>query len=184
MDKSGPGGNTESIGVTSGPNQNSAMTTEPPDLTETPEVDKHHSTTELDSMSDGPTIDDVIALMRKAFAKEGERAVQSFIASLHSQHVNSDVPARKNFQPETRPRAPAGSARALCKRALAQAKTNGMTPAKIYDNRSGEYEMMLSLSAVRNELQVGEKSNPAIYRHSGGVWYLSEYAPATMRIVS
>ena len=57
-------------------------------------------------------------------------------------------------------RAPAGSGRVLCKRALTEAGNNGLTATKIHGRASGEYEKMLSISAVRNELAVGERLNP------------------------
>lgn len=81
-------------------------------------------------------------------------------------------------------RAPAGSGRVLCKRALTEAGNGGLTAKDVHDRRQGEYESKLTLSAVRNELMTGEKASPPLYKHVGGVWYLTEFAPPAMRIVS
>jgi len=43
---------------------------------------------------------------------------------------------------------------------------------------------MLSTSAIRNELTTGSLATPQMYRQVGGVWYLAEFAPAAMKIVS
>jgi hypothetical protein len=72
----------------------------------------------------------------------------------------------------------------LCKRALTQAGTAGLTTKKIQDHAAPPYEIMLSTSAVRNELAVGAQMVPPLYKQVGGVWYLAEFAPATMRVVS
>ncbi len=146
-------------------------------------------TTEDDSMSDD-LLEQGIRLIRQAFAAEGKRAVDEFVANLQSTigGTKADIvgPKRVTRHPsaEKMVRAPAGSGRVLCKRALTEAGNNGLTATKIHGRASGEYEKMLSISAVRNELAVGERLNPPIYKHVGGVWYLAEFAPAGMRIVS
>ncbi len=142
-----------------------------------------------DSMSDD-LLEQGIKLIRQAFAAEGKRAVDEFVANLQSSiggtKADTIGPKRVTRHPdaEKSARAPAGSARVLCRRVLGEAKNSGMTVMKIQEKASGEYERMLSTSAIRNELAVGERLEPQIYRQVGGVWYLVEYAPAGMMIVS
>jgi len=145
-------------------------------------------TTGDDSMSDD--LEQGIKLIRQAFAAEGKRAVDEFVTNLQSSigGTKADIigPKRVTRHPsaEKSVRAPAGSARVLCKRALSEAKNSGMTVMKIQNKALGEYERMLSTSAIRNELATGERLDPPIYKQVGGVWYLTDFAPATMRIVS
>jgi len=139
-------------------------------------------------MSD-PRLEKAFDLIRAAFKDHGESAVKEFIAGLQVQTgtPSGDLlskPVTRHPSSEKSPRAPAGSARVLCKRVLGEAGNNGMTVMKIQEKASGEYERMLSTSAIRNELSVGERLNPPLYRQVGGVWYSSEFAPAGMRIVS
>ncbi len=142
-----------------------------------------------DSMSDD-LLEQGFNLIRQAFAAEGKRAVDEFVANLQSSigGTKADVAGMKRVtrhpSAEKSVRAPAGSARVLCKRALGEAKHNGMTVMKIRDRANGEYEKMLSTSALRNELSTGERLDPPIYKQLGGVWYLTEFAPGGMRIVS
>lgn len=143
-----------------------------------------------DSIMSDDLLEQGIKLIRQAFAAEGKRAVDEFVANLQSTHGSGRAdlvgPKRVTRHPDAEkiPRAPAGSARVLCKRALDEAGHNGMTVLKIREKAFGEYEKLLSTSAIRNELAVGERLDPPIYRQVGGVWYLAEHAPSGMRIVS
>jgi hypothetical protein len=67
---------------------------------------------------------------------------------------------------------------------LDEAAEQGLTVIGIYDKRRGAFEQILSVSAVRNELSVGANLPTPLYKKVGGVWYLAEYAPSGMRIVS
>lgn len=164
-------------------------TVEPLDLTvNAVDVRERSVILEPDSMSDDPRLEEAFALIRAAFADAGENAVKTFISSLQSHPTTKAglAAARVTRHPEAEksPRAPAGSARVLCKRALGNAGDAGLTIKKIQEQATGEYEKMLSTSAIRNELGVGTDMNPPLYKQVGGVWYLAAHAPASMRIVS
>ena len=161
--------------------------TESPVFTEGAELDTYGTETlECDSVSD-PRLEQAFALIRAAIADAGENAVKEFIASLQS---NAPKPSGDLFErrvtrhpdAEKRERAPAGSARVLCRRALNQAGDSGLTIKKIQDQATGEYEMKLSTSAIRNELGVGSTLTPPLYKQVGGVWYAAAHAP-TLRAV-
>ena len=134
---------------------------------------------ELDSMSEDPRLEQAFALIRAVVAEQGDRAVDAFINGLRSQGAiksGETVERRVTRHPdaEKSQRAPAGSARVLCKRALGQAGDAGLTIKKIQDQATGEYEKMLSTSAIRNELGVGSTNlTPPLYKQVGGVWYLA-----------
>lgn len=146
--------------------------------------------TGADSMSeDDPRLEKAFALIREVIADAKQTAINDFVASLQAKASSSSADAgvkrvTRHPDAEKSKRAPAGSARVLCKRVLGEAGVRGMTTMKIQDHASGEYEKMLSTSAIRNELAVGEKLDPPLYKQVGGVWYLPIFAPAGMRIVS
>jgi hypothetical protein len=144
-------------------------------------------------MPDDPRIEKIVALVRELVADERRRvldemSVDELLAAVQAKVSGGPKPTTKvvtqHSELEKQRRAPAGSARVLCRRVLAEARNGGMTAFKIKEKASGEYEKMLTLSAIRNELSVGEKLHPQLYRQHGGVWYLPEYAPASMRVVS
>jgi hypothetical protein len=183
-------GSDESAGTMTRASDVSCETTEQPDLTVNA-VDgmEYPEAVGFDSMPDDPRLEQAFALIRAAVADAGENAVKAFISGLQSQPVSKNAApptTRINRHPQAEKftRAPAGSARVLCKRVLSEAGDRGLTTTKIRDKADGDYERMLSVSAIRNELTVGSNLTPPLYKQVGGVWYLSAHAPSTMRIVS
>jgi len=141
-------------------------------------------------MADDPRLEKIFSLIRELVADQRQRLIDDMtadelLAALQAKLPGSAGRQRVTRHPEAekRERAPAGSARVLCKRALSQAGHAGLTIKKIHDHATGEYETKLSTSAIRNELGVGADLQPPIYKQIGGVWYLTEYAPTTMKIV-
>jgi hypothetical protein len=139
-----------------------------------------------DSMSDDPRIDKIVNLIKEMLADERQKTLDSILGAVTGGAVVRDEQPRVTRHPEAEKssRAPAGSARVLCKRALAEAAEHGLTTKAIQERVSGPYERMLSTSAIRNELTTGSLATPQMYRQVGGVWYLAEFAPAAMKIVS
>jgi len=150
-----------------------------------------------DVMSEDPRVERAVAqfreLIRDLLAEERKRTIADMVRGLQSGTVISETASSGAAAPkavtrhpeaERTTRAPAGSARVLCKRALAEAAEHGLTAVAIFEKRSGPYERMLSKSAVRNELTVGSNLSVPLYKQHGGVWYSAEYAPVGMKIVS
>ena len=77
----------------------------------------------------------------------------------------------------SRQRAPSGSAPTLIARVLSEVGDQGATAINIKDRATTEFERMVSISAIRNELKIGERAYPQRYRQVGGVWYLPDRAP-------
>jgi hypothetical protein len=148
--------------------------------------------TDSDSMSDDPKIEQIVALIRELVADarsdERRKTLDALMQGIQAEGVRSDDGFQRHVRShpyiEKSTRAPAGSGRVLCKRVLAEVGTSGSTAKAIHEKRQGAYEGMLSLSAIRNELSVGAGLSPPIYKLVGGVWYLPEHAPVSMRIVS
>jgi hypothetical protein len=139
-----------------------------------------------DSMSDDPRIEKVVNLIKEMLADERQKTLDSILGAVTGGVVTRDEQARITRHPdaEKSTRAPAGSARVLCKRALNDAAEFGLTTKIIQEKANGPYERMLSTSAIRNELTTGSLATPPLYKQVGGVWYLAEFAPTGMRIVS
>ncbi len=134
---------------------------------------------ECDSVTNDPRLEKAFELIREAFADQRKQILDDILAAAgRPVAVQYGVPDRPKAQ-----RAPAGSGRLLCERSLGQAAERGLTANRIHEMASTEYEKMLTVSAIRNELTTGEKSRPPRYKHVGGVWYLASFAPAAMRIV-
>ena len=134
---------------------------------------------ENDSMADDPRLEKAFALIREVIADERQKTIDDIMRGVQSGATS--VRTSYNFREKAR-RAPPGSARLLCERALSDAGEHGLTAHRIHEMAANEYERMLTISAVRNELGVGEKANPQRYRNVGGVWYLPKHAP-TMKVV-
>lgn len=142
----------------------------------------NHSCDEAsDSMTDDPQekLEKAIVLIREAFAEAGQSAIDNLLA-----RAGVTIGSSKPFSPSKPQRAPAGSARVLCERELTNAAERGLTANRIHDLAQTEYEKMLTVSAIRNELQTGLRSHPPRYKYIGGVWYLAKYAPPSMKVVS
>jgi hypothetical protein len=139
-----------------------------------------------DSMSDDPRLEKVVNLIKEMLADERQKTLDSILGAVTSGVVARNEQGRVTRHPEAEKtqRAPSGSARVLCKRALADAAEQGLTTKTIQEKANGPFEQMLSTSAIRNELTTGSLATPPLYKQVGGVWYLTEYAPVGMRIVS
>ena len=136
-----------------------------------------------DSMSEDPRLEEAFALIREALADTAENAVKAFITNLQSAPATQASTSKVTRHPDAdvSRRAPAGSARVLCKRALSEVGNSGLTIAKILGMAMGQYEKMLTASALRNELNVGSTNlDPPLYERAGGVWYLAGNAPRNL----
>jgi len=135
-------------------------------------------------MADDPRLEQAFALIREVIADERARTISDMLKGANAPSATGlfAPKSKSSGMSEKARRAPAGSARVLCERTLAEVREGGLTVMKIHEMAANEYEQMLSISAVRNELTVGEKSHPPRYRHVGGVWYLAKYAPI-MKVV-
>ena len=127
--------------------------------------------------TDHPKLEQAFRLIREAFSEVAERSAEEAIARVMRAAGASGITMPRNYSGNgtERKRAPAGSAPLLCERTLSEAGDNGLTASRIVELASTEYEKMLSISAIRNELSAGEKAGK--YRHVGGVWYLKGKGP-------
>lgn len=147
-------------------------------------IKEDSDTSGADSMPDDPRLEKAFDLIRQVIAAERQRTIDDILRGVKG-GPSPREPAPRFGMPERSKgqRAPAGSARLLCERTLTDAAERGLTTNKIHDLAETEYEQMLSISAIRNELSVGEKAKPPLYKNVGGVWYLAKYAPPSMRVV-
>src|SRR6266851_4946500 len=128
-------------------------------------------------MADDPRLEKVFNLIRELLADERAKTIADMLKGAKAPNPSAPNRAVMSGKSENARRAPSGSARILCERTLGEAREGGLMAMKIHELADTEYEKMLSMSAVRNELAVGEKAKPSRYRQVGGVWYLAKYAP-------
>jgi hypothetical protein len=128
--------------------------------------------------------DTQLATLAEMLAAEYKRGCEDTVARL-MKAAGGPLPTREAALPLTAPpgnlqRAPRGSARILIERALEEAGTTGATTYGIASKATTDFEKMVSISAIRNELKNGERERR--YRQVGGVWYFAHRAP-TMKVV-
>lgn len=153
--------------------------TELTEATEAPIVQT--SDIEALKMADDPRLLRAFELIREVIADERAKTIADMLKGANaSSSAEMFTPRKPAYKQE---RAPAGSARLLCQRTLKTAAHRGLTTSKIHDSAETEYERMVSVSAIRNELGTGEKTKPPRYRQVGGVWYLAEFAPL-MKVIN
>jgi hypothetical protein len=130
-------------------------------------------------MAEDPRLEKAFSLIREVIAEERARTISDMLKGANAApSLLLSYPAEGNSgMSQKSQRAPAGSARVLCERTLEEAKAGGLTVMRIHELAANEYERMLSISAIRNELAGGEKMKPPRYRQIGGVWYLAKHAP-------
>jgi hypothetical protein len=134
-------------------------------------------------MADDPRLEKAFALIREVIADERKKTIADMLKGAHSS--SAEFSFSESMETSGKPqRAPSGSARLLCERTLGAAAQNGLTTTKIHELAETQYEKMVSISAIRNELGTGEKAKPPRYRQVGGVWYLTPYAPSLMKVIN
>lgn len=128
------------------------------------------------AVADDPRLLQALALIREVIADERRKTIDDM---LKGANAPSATPAKTSQTgiASTAQRAPSGSSRTLCTRTLTDARERGLTTMRIKELANTEYEKMVSMSAIRNELATGEREDPPRYRQIGGVWYLPLYAP-------
>lgn len=131
----------------------------------------------FDSVTDDPRLERAFALIREVVTDSFQRGKNAGIAELVKAAGGVvSIPVTTTFE-SSRQRAPSGSAPALIARVLSEVGDQGSTAINIKDRATTEFERMVSISAIRNELKIGERSIPQRYRQVGGVWYLPDRAP-------
>lgn len=128
--------------------------------------------------------DKQLATLAEMLASEYKRGCEDTVARL-MKAAGTPVPGRDATLPLTAPpgnmqRAPRGAARALIDRVLEKTSTGGSTTYGIQSGAETDFEKMVTMSAIRNELKNGERERR--YRQVGGVWYLASRSP-TMKAV-
>lgn len=136
---------------------------------------------EVPEMANDPRLQKAFDLIQEVIADERAKTIADMLKGANAPS-GMQAPAIGGHAGENQ-RAPSGSARILCQRTLGAAGHNGLTTLKIQELAETQYEKMLSMSAIRNELGTGAKARPPRYRSVGGVWYLAEYAPL-MKIIN
>lgn len=124
----------------------------------------------------------ILSAVREAYRRGVQDGIANIVRAAHGSIPASD----DDTQNETgiRSRAPSGSAPALVTRVLNEVGTLGATTTKIQESANTFFEKMVSLSAIRNELKMGEKINPPKYKQVGGVWYLNGKEPRFRAVIS
>lgn len=132
-------------------------------------------------MADDPRIEKALELIREALLAEYAKGAQDAIARLSAlakaefgqpDADTEDEEDEADGHPGTpRKRAPRGLVRVLVSRSLAEAAPKGLTTNEFKDKATDEYEEMISLGSIRNELRRG--SADGRYREEGGRWFIT-----------
>ena len=133
------------------------------------------------AMADDPRLEKAFALIREVIADAHSRGQNDGIANL-IRAAGGSIKGRNSLTiSEVQPqRAPRGSAGALIRRVLSEVGDQGATTFNIKDAAVTEFERMVTMSAIRNELKIGERDRR--YRQTGGVWYLAGRGPTVKAV--